>query len=154
MADWQPEIRFAAGWWKQRIIDAASKAFPFDSLFGVLVNPLISESNLEAFMEAVAWYIEEDFRNRKVKWNRQVPIEGSNMRRIGVEGAFVSEPLKRACFDMGLQELIPFIPSGCITIINPGKVFTAIDRRSPEKTFDITPPPEPEHLQGVAGHGV
>lgn len=154
MADWQPEIRFAAGWWKQRIIEAAGKAFPANSLFGVLANPLISESNLAAFELALERAIDKEFRDRRVEWNRQIPIEGSMRRRVGVEGAFISYPLRDACKEVGIEELLPFIPSGCMTIMNPGKVFTAIDRRSPEKIFDITPPPEPEHLQGVAGHGV
>ena len=76
------------------------------------------------------------------------------MRRVGVEGAFISDALRMACVKTGLEELLPFIPSGCITIINPGKVFAALDRRTAEKTYTIEPPAEPEHLKGVAGHGI
>jgi hypothetical protein len=154
MNDWQPEIRFAASWWKQRIIEAAGKAFPANSLFGVLANPLIAESNLAAFELALEKAIDHDFSKRKVAWNRQVPLEGLNVRRVGVEGAFISEPLLAACKATGIEELLPFIPSGCVSIINPGKVFTALDRRTAEKTYTIEPPAEPEHLKGVAGHGI
>jgi hypothetical protein len=154
MSDWQPEVRFAASWWKQRIIEAAGRAFPANSLFGVLANPLISESNLAAFELALEREIDKEWRERRVEWNRQIPLEGSRSRRVGVEGAFISNPLQNACEAVKIDELLPFIPSGCMTIINPGKVFTALDRRTAEKTYTIEPPAEPEHLKGVAGHGI
>lgn len=154
MSDWQTEIRFASGWWAERILDAAKKAWPEGTLFAALSAELTKPSNMEYFREGLEVLIDHDFRQRKVAWNRSIPLEGSMMRRVGVEGAFISEPIRKACKAANLEEVLPFIPSGCVSIINPGKVFTAVDRRSPEKTYVIPPSPEPEHLRGLHGHGI
>jgi hypothetical protein len=154
MNDWHEELRVAGNWWKGPIKAAIEKAYPPTTLFTFLASEVSRESNLERFVEEFILAVGNDFTRRKVPWNRSVPLDGHMLRKVGIEGAFRAEPLRIALAVCGLDEVAPFLPDGCLTVISPGKVFAISSRRERETVIEVPLAKTPPHLEGVSGYGI
>lgn len=152
--DWQPEIRAAARWWATPVQEAIDKAFPRDNLFGSLGDAFRKQLIIEDFISRLSEEIEKHFIATNAEWNRQVPLESAMRRRVGIEGAFRSTPLVNALKACGMEEVMPFIPDGCMTVISPGRVFAARSRRDKDEIIEVKAPPIPSHIEGMQGYGI
>ncbi len=131
------EFWLAACWWIGPIKKAIARAYPPETLFVNLASAITKESHLHAFTEDLVEEIVSDFLARSVPWNPGEPMQGYRMRRIGIEGAFRSEPLKVSMRRFGLEEVIPYLEDGCVSTICPGKVFVSWNRRDRETVLEV-----------------
>ena len=140
MNNWHAEIEVACEFWSDRMLEALDKAYPEGDLMRPSFKRLSHPANMLAFREALFAEIEAHYLKNGVEWNPGIPLAGSTMRRIRVEGRFVTPVVYHAAMACCIEGDAPFLPDGCETSINPGKVVCYFDRVS-SKTIKVDPMP-------------
>lgn len=137
MDQWASEISRASGWWTDRMKEAIELAFPTNGMWKNVGIRLVASNHMNEFRSVLADEIDKDFVRRKVEWNPVFPGVGAAGRKVGLEGHFLSPPLRISIAMVGWDEAIPFIPDGCCTVINPGSAMMVLSRKHKPETHAV-----------------
>lgn len=135
--DWQREIDRAAEWLAGQFVLAIDRAYPPGSLWGATGPALKAEGCMREFRGALRSDISERWSRSGIPWNRDEPLHGELLRRVGVEGRFANTSIVHAARTIGADEVLDELPDGLAVVINPGYLWAKTSMRDKGTRIEV-----------------